>query len=326
MLELSGPFRPPLRFDGAEQELTFHAALALLSFGTGFDPLLLPRHRRGALETAQFGVLGLHLAGGGLDAEAMAGFGEFQVTTVFGVDGREDREVSPGVVASEPGPLMEYVRRVVGAVRGAGEAARAAGHRSLGGLVAALLEGNARAGRPTAAHFVGALVRAVPAFADEPSAALPAGGGASLPLHSRACHLAAELWARFAAEREDCRFPDAADVLPRSGAEEVTALRSMGCIEVSGGGAGAAVAAALEAQEDLGGEDGTAAPATALRAAAVAALGAAAADCGVPAWRIARWALDPRAEGVPGRKSGRQAGAVEWEATFGPIVRHTTAL
>lgn len=60
--------RLPIRFESQEAEISALALLQLLDFGSGWDGLLLARARRGAAELAQFGVLGMLLSGGKLDA------------------------------------------------------------------------------------------------------------------------------------------------------------------------------------------------------------------------------------------------------------------
>ena len=64
------------------------ALLALLDFGSGFDPLLLARRGgRRSDETAKFGVLSLLLRGARLDAPPfLADFDDAQVFATFEVD------------------------------------------------------------------------------------------------------------------------------------------------------------------------------------------------------------------------------------------------
>lgn len=91
-------------------------------------------------------------------AGAMEAFGEFQITAMCGVDGKEDREIAPGVYVASPGPLHPYVSMTAAALRGAGEAAKSRGKGSLGALVMGLAAESAREWGRSEADFVRLLV------------------------------------------------------------------------------------------------------------------------------------------------------------------------
>lgn len=74
----------------------------MLDGGSGFNPLLLARNRRDAHETLQFGIIGLHMGGGRLDAKWLKNFSLQSAHNFFGIDAMDEHEVMPGVTMSKP--------------------------------------------------------------------------------------------------------------------------------------------------------------------------------------------------------------------------------
>ncbi|CAG9467708.1 unnamed protein product [Pedinophyceae sp. YPF-701] len=271
--EASAPQRLPCRFSTTVEEVNFMCLMGLLSFGSGYTPLIRERTGRGAFETTQFGCLGMLLSGSKLAAGDLATFNDFSFYQYFGLDTREEREVAPGIMASEPGPLAPLGREVVRAMHTAAEALRSRGHDSLGELVLAILD----AGTPTAGALVEGLTQALPAFAD----ATPV-GGADVPLCSKAQHVALDLYLRFREEDERFDFPDVNQLSGPVGNLIPAVLAARGVLRPC-----PELAAAIEAEQLVPqGEKETA-----FRAAAVAALRAVSVrtTAAIPPWHVGRW-------------------------------------
>jgi hypothetical protein len=130
--------RLPIRFDSQAAEVNAMALLHLLDFGSGFDPLLLPKTGRDAHEAVQFGLLGMLMHGAPLESRAwLAAFGGDQAFQFFGIDATEDEPVPglPGVVMTRQGPLGAFTAQLREAMAQTGAALAAAGGRSCRGTL-----------------------------------------------------------------------------------------------------------------------------------------------------------------------------------------------
>ena len=74
----------------------------MLDFGSGYEPLLQRRLKRGVRETLQYGIIGLHISATRLDHHRMKAFSPFDVQSFFGIEGREEEEVMPGITMAKP--------------------------------------------------------------------------------------------------------------------------------------------------------------------------------------------------------------------------------
>lgn len=77
----------------AQAEITFHMLMAALDFGRSYDALIQQQSRRDAHETIQYGVLSLQLSGHPIDAELLAKFSHYHVTSIFGLDTHQEAQV-----------------------------------------------------------------------------------------------------------------------------------------------------------------------------------------------------------------------------------------
>jgi hypothetical protein len=293
----------PLRFESPGQEVNALLLLQLLNCGSGFRAdLHAAPGGCGAWETVLRGLLTLHLTGKPLTADALCAFTARDVPEVFGFEPTVEKQVLPAVYQLEPGPLAPLAAHLVRAMNEAGGALRAAGARDFYAWVEAGAAAERAAGgcggpngdSPSAAGFVGRLVRAFLPFADEHD--VPVGGGGAdsgvlrVALYKKAQLAASHLSRRFAAElpglfafHDVDRLTVAADnVLP-------AVMRAFGAL---------ALPADLAARVDAGQPLPAGADETRLRAAAVVAGGVVAAEVRALAAAAAAHTLDRYVSGA----------------------------
>mmetsp|Transcript_30388 Transcript_30388/g.85857 ORF Transcript_30388/g.85857 Transcript_30388/m.85857 type:complete len:281 (-) Transcript_30388:1072-1914(-) len=216
----SSVLRLPLQFDDTASEVNFLAILHLLSFGSGYEPLLQDMCKIGSQECMQFGTLGMYISGNKLDVEFLERFSDLQVNNFFRIPTHEDvpSEMHPAIQISRPGerrehfactacialaracqvkklcgagPLMPLARSIREQLQDAAQRSREKGFGSVGECVMSILNDAATAG-----EAVEALGETYPGFKDCDAA------GACF--YSKAQALVAGLIQRFAGEDRDC--------------------------------------------------------------------------------------------------------------------------
>ncbi|KAG1678253.1 hypothetical protein FOA52_013873 [Chlamydomonas sp. UWO 241] len=222
----------PIKFQSVEAEVTFLALYHMLAMGSGWDKELRATSRRGAIETMQFAVLGMHISGAGMDQAWMSAFSNLQVQNFFGLETHVDTPVPnlPGVTMSKPGPLLPLARALQEMMAETGAALDAEGATTLGGYILTQLADQTAGGRPPlAGAFVEELCSSLPGFAD-------AGlyEGQTITYGRKAQALAGALHARFGTSDPRFAFADATSLCGDSGPAAVAALRSAGVLVVSG--------------------------------------------------------------------------------------------
>jgi len=253
--------RPPINFSDVQEEVDYISMSSLLDFGSGFDPLLLAKGDRDACEAAEFATLGMAMQGTLPSAGDMAECSRWQISSIYGIDASEEREVMPGVTMTSPGPLAAYLAKIQEVLNTTGRILVGGGHASLGAWVLSELEGlKATNQAPSAAAFVERLAETFPAFHDVQEAA---DGLPRAVFHRKAQQLAAKLHARCAEKDDRFAFTDVAQLTVDSGDTVVAVLRERGVIKVA-----EALEKEIEEGKDLAGD----ARVGSLRAAAVEAV------------------------------------------------------
>jgi len=288
---MSSYVRLPIIFDNTREEVNFHALLSLLRFGTGYDPLLLEHVARDARECAQFGLLGFHLGGKKIDTNVMCNYGALHVLDMMGVDGKQDREIAPGVYAQEPGPLAGYVERIVRVLNRTGAQLRGLEKGDLGEFVLDYID---QTDRPTAAGLVDHLIT-LTGFGDDRDEPCK---GVEVSFHSKAQELAVELYLRFRQENPKFDFPDADLLVGHIDNHIPAVLTKLGVIAIgpTWGWLETRIAEG-EALDTTPVEPGTVqnggAGASILRAAAMVIIDTLSKRCeGLRPWQAARWLAD----------------------------------
>ncbi len=87
----------PLIFDDIRQEINFSVVSDLLQFGSGYRLELTKENNRGASDTMAYGMFGLHMTHGNLDADTLRAITLQEVSEMFSLPLDEEYEMSPGI-------------------------------------------------------------------------------------------------------------------------------------------------------------------------------------------------------------------------------------
>jgi hypothetical protein len=199
--------------------MNFFAAVALLSFGAHFEPML----ERPVADVVLFGLIGLYISKGDLSTSLLLTISRSDICSYFDVEPMEmvPHDSIPAISIEKPGPLADLVGAFQEALNRTGERLRELGSRDLATFIVGALKGE-----HTVARLVAALGAALPAF-DPPLA--------GLTLHRKPLMLAGELYHRLRASVPECAFADFDACPPYASPAVVNRLLRAGVLRGGGG-------------------------------------------------------------------------------------------
>ncbi len=178
----------PLLFDSLAHEVNFAAVNAMLAFGSGHRAELHRLCNSGAAQTMLYGMIGLHMTYGDLNAGVLSSLSVQEVSSLFQIPLNEEYEVQPGIHGFRATSLKPLVELIHSTLTGAGARLTALGHDDFASYLKATSlktaeftdEGETRY---SCQKVIGALVKDFPQFADDADVTLvpppPASASAS---------------------------------------------------------------------------------------------------------------------------------------------------
>jgi len=156
----------PLKFNSLEEEVNFSSITNLINFGSGFRKELHAFCGRGAYETIQFGLLGLHISGFKLDTEFLLSANLTTISEYFKLPLQVEKEHQPGIYIYVDSPVKPLAQKITNVFNETGNILETGGYSSLGNFVLSKLKKQS-GDKPSASALVTTLIETFPAFKDE---------------------------------------------------------------------------------------------------------------------------------------------------------------